>query len=204
MWQETSFRSATPSTGMKTSTPSALRCAAFVAAVSLCTALSAQSDTSSTSTSSSATDRGADMSAHTKLKHSDRAFFEKAAKSGMKEVEISQASIDRLMNPELKSFAQTMVTDHSKTNSELMALAARKGVTLPSKEMKWEEKWSKKTKDVDDDYIKTMVDDHEDDVKLFEKAAKSDDPEIAAFAQKTLPTLQHHLTMARDLKKAVK
>jgi putative membrane protein len=189
---------------MKTSTPSALRCAAFVAAVSLCTALSAQSDTSSTSTSSSATDRAADTSVHAKLKHSDRAFFEKAAKSGMKEVEISQASLDRLVNPELKSFAQTMVTDHSKANSELMALAARKGVTLPSKEMKWEEKWSKKTKDVDDDYIKTMVDDHEDDVKLFEKAAKSDDPEIAAFAQKTLPTIQHHLTMARDLKKAVK
>jgi putative membrane protein len=70
--------------------------------------------------------------------------------------------------------------------------------------MKWEEKWSKKTKDVDDDYIKTMASDHEDDVELFEKAAKSDDPDIAAFAQKTLPTLQHHLTMARDLKKTVK
>lgn len=139
-----------------------------------------------------------------KLKHSDRAFFEKAAKAGMKEVEVSQGTLDHLANPQVKSFAQMMVTDHSTANTELLALAARKGVTLPAKEMKYEEKWSKKTKDVDEDYMKEMVDDHEDAVKLFEKAAKSDDPEIAAFAQKTLPTLEHHLTMARDLRKMTK
>lgn len=142
----------------------------------------------------------------TKLKHSDKAFFEKAAKSGMKEVEISQGTLEHLTNPQVKSFAQMMVTDHSQANQELMALAAKKGVTLPSKDLKYDEKWSKKTndKDLDEDYIKQMVDDHEEAVKLFEKAAKSDDAEIAAFAQKTLPTLQHHLTMARDLKKMVK
>jgi len=143
----------------------------------------------------------------TNLKHGDRAFFEKAAKAGMKEVEISQSTLDHLSNPQVKSFAQMMVSDHSQANQELMALAAKKGVTLPSKELKYDEKWSKKAtkdKDLDEDYIKQMVDDHEEAVKLFEKASKSDDTEIAAFAQKTLPTLQHHLTMARDLKKMVK
>ena len=40
-------------------------------------------------------------------------------------------------------------------------------------------------------------------VKLFEKASKSDDAEVAAWAQKTLPTLQHHLMMAKDLKKTL-
>jgi hypothetical protein len=39
-------------------------------------------------------------------------------------------------------------------------------------------------------------------VKLFEKAAKSNDSDIAAFAQKMLPTLQHHLAVAEDLPKS--
>jgi len=100
-----------------------------------------------------------------------------------------------------------MVSDHSNANSELMALAASKGVVLPAKdtkEMKFEEKWSKKTKGVDEDYMDEMVSDHKDAVDLFEKAAKSEDPDIAAFARKTLPTLQQHLTMAKDLHKMSK
>lgn len=198
---------------MKNSTPSALKYALVASAVACCTALSAETSTSTsrTTTTSSAvapatTDRMATDTSDLKLKHSDRSFLEKAAKSGIKEVEISQGTLDHLNNPQVKSFAQMMVSDHSQANQELMALAARKGVTLPSKEYKYEEKWSKKAtdKDLDEDYIKQMVDDHEDAVKLFEKAAKSDDADIAAFAQKTLPTLEHHLTMARDLKKMVK
>jgi putative membrane protein len=87
-----------------------------------------------------------------------------------------------------------------------MALAQKKGVMLPARDktMKFEEKWSKKTKDLDDDYVKEMVDDHQDAVDLFENAAKSDDPEIAAFAMKILPKLQQHLSMAKDLSKVVK
>ncbi len=183
---------------MKIITPSALRCAAFISAVTLGTALWAQNGTSSTTTS------GMDTGTQVKLKHSDRAFLEKAAKSGLKEVSVSESVMDRLSNPELKSFAQTMITDHSRANDELMALAARKGVTLPAKNMKWDEKWSKKNKDLGEDYIETMVSDHKDAVKLFEKAAKSEDPDIAAFAQKTLPTLQQHLTMAEGLEKGLK
>jgi len=95
-----------------------------------------------------------------------------------------------------------MISDHTAANKELMDLAAKKGVTLPADDMKASEKWSKKDKDLDDEYIKEMKDDHEDAVKLFEKAAKSDDPDIAAFATKTLPTLQHHLAMIKEIKKA--
>ena len=143
----------------------------------------------------------ADMS---ELSHSDRTFIEKAAKGGMKEVEVSQAVEGRLTDPQVKSFAQMMVTDHTAANTELASLAARKGVTLPMDNMKTSEKWAKKDKDLDEDYVKEMKSDHEDAVKLFEKATKSDDADIAAFASKTLPTLQHHLSVVTDLKKMEK
>lgn len=139
-----------------------------------------------------------------KLSHADKAFFEKAAKSGMKEVDVSQAVVERLMNPGVRAFAQSMISDHNAANSELMALAARKGAVLPADKMKDVEKWSKKNGNIDKDYIDEMKEDHDEAVKLFEKAAKSDDAEIAAFAQKTLPALQHHLAMAKSLKETLK
>lgn len=141
------------------------------------------------------------------LQRSDRNFFEKAAKSGMAEVAISEGVLDRLAQPTVKDFAQMMVTDHGKANSELEALAGQKSVTLPTKDksiMDLSAKWNKKAKDADKDYVDQMVDDHEGAVKLFKDAAKSKDQDIAAFAMKTLPTLEHHLEMAKGLKKSVK
>jgi putative membrane protein len=137
------------------------------------------------------------------LSHSDRSFIEKAAKSGMKEVDVSKAVEGRVTDPQVKALAQMMVADHTAANTELMSLAATKGVTIPTDNMKASDKWSKKTKDLDEDYIKEMKEDHEEAVKLFEKAAKSDDADIAAFARKTLPALQHHLSMVKELKKTV-
>jgi putative membrane protein len=186
--------------GMKTH-PIALRCALVVSALSLCTTLSAETTTSSTTT----TERHATATttAEAKLSRNDRNFFEHAAKSGMKEVDVSRSVLDRLTNPQVKQFAQMMVDDHSGANTELASLAASKGVTLPVKETKAIEKWSKKTDELDEDYMEEMVSDHEKAVKLFEEAAKSKDPQIAAFASKTLPKLQAHLTQARTLEKLV-
>jgi putative membrane protein len=55
--------------------------------------------------------------------------------------------------------------------------------------------------DFDRRYAESMgVDAHEDTIELFEKAAGSaEDADIKAFAQKTLPKLQQHLKMAREL-----
>ena len=45
---------------------------------------------------------------------------------------------------------------------------------------------------------------HEDAVKLFQKSSKeAQDPDVKTFAAKTLPGLQEHLQMGRDLKKTV-
>ena len=183
--------------------PTALKSALLVSVLSLCTALSAETKTTSTTTT---TDHKvtAVNAADSKLKGSDRSFFEKAAKSGMKEVSVSQSAADRLTNPQVKDFAQMMITHHTATNAELTSLAAAKGVVLPVKEMKHNEKWSKKSKGVDEDYLEEMASDHKDAIDLFEKAAKSDDAAIAAFARKTLPTLQQHLVTAKELKSSLK
>src|SRR4051812_29210315 len=102
------------------------------------------------------------------LSHADRQFFEKAAKSGMKEVSVSEAVQPKLTTPAAKDFAQMMTSDHTKANEELQALAASKGVTLPAADPKPAQKWAKKDKDkdLDEDYLEEMVSDHKDAVEL--------------------------------------
>lgn len=139
------------------------------------------------------------------VSHGDKAFFEKAAKSGKEEVAVSQAALPHLTNSQAKEFASMMVSDHTGANEELKALAAKKAVTLPVKEpdvKKWAEG---KDRNFDKEYINKMVSDHEEAVELFTKASKkSDDPEIQAFASKTLPKLQQHFDQAKAIKKALK
>jgi putative membrane protein len=137
------------------------------------------------------------------LSHHDRAFLRKAVGGGMKEIDISRAVMDRLTNSQAKDMARMMISDHTAANEALTGLAANKGVKLPAEDVTVSDDWSKKTGDIDSLYAKEMVSDHMGAVKLFESASKSDDPDIAAFAQKTLPTLQHHLMMAQDLAKSL-
>lgn len=131
----------------------------------------------------------------------DRSFLEKAAKAGLKEVAISETVMGKLTTPSARGFAQAIIADHTASNQELTALAARKGVTLPAPDTKFTRKWADNDKNVDEDYLKEMADDHKEAVELYEKATKSNDADIAAFAQKTLPTLRHHLEMAKVQKK---
>ena len=56
--------------------------------------------------------------------------------------------------------------------------------------------------DFDKSYVDMMVDQHEDDVKLFEKAAKdAEDSEVRSFASRHLSSLQAHLDHANNLMK---
>lgn len=139
------------------------------------------------------------------MKHHDHEFLEDAAKSGMEEVSISRVAVDRSANPQVKEFAQMMVSDHTGANTKVIALASAKGVTLPADKTDVE-KWQKRdAKDFDQEYVDKMVSDHKRVVDLFEKEAKKgEDAELRAFAQTTLPTLLAHLDKAKELKKTVK
>jgi putative membrane protein len=173
---------------------------AAVISASLCSFLNAQPAPPPGSASAQAQ---APADATGGLSHRDRAFVRKAVGGGMKEIDISQAVMDRLTNTHAKELAKMMITDHTAANEALSTLAANKGVKLPEDDISVSDDWSKKTGDIDSMYAKEMVSDHLGAVKLFENASKSSDPDIAAFAQKTLPTLQHHLMMAQDLAKTV-
>jgi putative membrane protein len=141
----------------------------------------------------------------TAMSSQDRNFLMDAAMGGMMEVELGQLAVQKGASEAVKQFGQRMVDDHSKANTELTSLATSKGVTLPTElDAKHKDQVTKMSgrtgAEFDREYGKLMVSDHSKDVSEFEKeSTKGADPDLKAFASRTLPTLQEHLQLARAL-----
>jgi putative membrane protein len=140
-----------------------------------------------------------------KVSDMDQQFLEQAARAGTAEVKLGAMATEQAASPEVQQFGQRMVTDHTKANQELMALAQAKGIAVPT-EMDEQHQETAETlskmqgSKFDREYMRHMVMDHEKAVQLFSTASQeSKDADIKAFATKTLPTLQEHLHMARQL-----
>jgi putative membrane protein len=67
-----------------------------------------------------------------KLASDDKKFVMKAADAGMAEVEMGLLALRQASSDEVKQFAQRMVDEHGKANTELTQLAQSKGITLPA------------------------------------------------------------------------
>jgi putative membrane protein len=139
------------------------------------------------------------------LNSTDRRFVMDAAMGGMTEVELGRLATERGASDALKQFGQRMVDDHSSANTELTQLASGKAIQLPTaldaKHQALVAKMSRLSGAAfDRAYAKQMVKDHDKTVALFQgEAARGMDADLKTFAQKTLPTLQEHLRMARAL-----
>jgi putative membrane protein len=136
-------------------------------------------------------------------------FYTNAAQGGMAEVELSKLALAKSQNPEVKKFAQMMVSDHGKANDELKALAGKKNVKLPdgvngSQKSTMEDLGKLSGAEFDKKYVETMVKDHEKTVDLFEDNTTNSDADIKAFATKTLPTLKSHLEMITGIQSKMK
>jgi putative membrane protein len=133
-------------------------------------------------------------------------FVQKAGEGGMAEVAASKLAASKAQSPDVKKFADQMVKDHTKASTELSSIAKQKSLEVP-KSVNAEHKAgleklkSKSGADFDAAYMEMMKKDHDKTVALFNAASTSSsvDPDLQAFAKKTLPTLEHHQMMATDL-----
>src|SRR5665213_125461 len=135
-------------------------------------------------------------------------FVKEAAISDMFEIQSSQLAQDKGNAPE-KSFASQMITDHTKTSTELKGLVSSGKVKaeLPtaldsSHQSQFDKLKGASGKDFSSDYDSDQVSAHKDAVSLFQRYAKGgDNADLKDWAGKTLPALQHHLKLAQGLKK---
>lgn len=162
-----------------------------------------ESQTGSKSPGNASTNPSIGTNGDTKVKSSDRRFLDRVVKLNAEEVDVSRIVSQNATDPQVRKFAMEMVNAHEKVASELTALASSKGVALPNERdntKKWTEK---KSRDVDENYVKLMNRAHKTMLGLFEKAAKSDDSEIAAFANKYLPDIHEYYYKSETLKSQI-
>jgi putative membrane protein len=135
----------------------------------------------------------------------DQTFIKKAAVGGLAEVQLGKLAVEHAASPDVQQFGQRMVNDHEKANRELMAVVEPKGIAVPAaldrKHRQVADRLAKlRGPAFDRAYIQQMVKDHEEDVRLFRtEAQQGKDPKLKRLAANTLPTLEEHLTMARNL-----
>ena len=140
----------------------------------------------------------------------DKKFAKDAAVGGMTEVELGKLATQKASSDAVKQFGQKMVDDHTKANDQLKEIAGKESITIPDAlDSKHQSRINKLSKlsgaEFDKAYVKDQLKDHEQDVSEFQREAQNGtDPGIKQFAAATLPTLEEHLKMVKDLHKQEK
>ncbi len=132
-------------------------------------------------------------------------FVTQAAQSSLAEIQLSQLASQKGASNQVKSYAQQMITDHTRANNELKQLANQKKYTVPTS-LDPQHQTAKANlsrlsgQAFDTAYMQQMEQDHVKAVSLFQQeASQGQDQDLKSWAAKTLPKLQNHEQMARDM-----
>lgn len=134
----------------------------------------------------------------------DCQFATDALQAGMLEIRLSELAVTNAASEEVKRLAQEVIQEHTKTNTELKALAVTKKVTVPTSltaegQKRYDDLALKTGSSFDHAYSEMMVKDHQKAVAMFkEENLSGSDKDLKNMASITLPVLEHHLMMAND------
>ena len=151
-----------------------------------------------------------DTSTASQLSKEDRDFFDSATQGGLLEIKLGQMVTAKGASDDVKRFAQRMVDDHTKVNQRLADIGQKEGLSMPQElDKKHQDELDKMSQyagtKLDQEYMDRMVSEHKDDVKAFEKESKDGkDTSMKSFAASTLPTLNEHLALAKQINDRIK
>jgi putative membrane protein len=137
-----------------------------------------------------------------------QSFIKNAIEGNIAEVDIGKLAQEKGKNPDVKKFGQMLVDDHSKANEKAKAAAGQAGVEPPTGSSLTQKGTYAKLKilqgdSFDKSFASSMVSDHQNDIKEYEKAAGKDDA-VGRYAKEALPTLRTHLQHAQTLQQELK
>jgi putative membrane protein len=129
-----------------------------------------------------------------------------AASNDLFEILSGNLAQNKAKHPDVKTFAGQMITEHTKTSNQLKSLVRNKNLSFPTSPIPLHQRMlarleRENANDFDETYMEMQISAHEQAIALFESAAKTDtDPDLRAFAAKTLPALRTHLDLAHKTK----
>ncbi len=140
-----------------------------------------------------------------KIDNADAAAMKQLAQANLNEIEGGKTAASKAQSPDVKQFAQKMLTDHTQMLNDLKTLAQQKGVALPESasikdmaQLKLMERSS--GAEFDKKYMAEMVKDHQKDAQETQDlASKAQDPDFKAAVQKAHGKINEHLQMAQRI-----
>lgn len=137
----------------------------------------------------------------------DKDFMINAASGGIAAVDMARVALDKSTSPAIKEHAQHVLNDHTKANDELRKIATSKGITLAdvpnANDKAMVDKISATpASEFDKIYIQEAgVKAHQEMQTLFRNESTNGlDPDIKAFAARTLPTVETHLKQSEKIR----
>jgi putative membrane protein len=140
----------------------------------------------------------------------DAQFLVNAAEINMEEISLGQLAQQKGSSNHVKELGKMMEESHTKSLTELTALAQTKSISLPTSQTDnvkeaYKDLNEKSGNDFGKEYSSMMVKGHEKAIELFEKASNDcTDLDIKAWATATLPLLRTHLDQAMVCEKQCK
>jgi|SRR6185436_19034189 len=140
----------------------------------------------------------------------DAKFVTEVADINYAEIKLGELAQTKGVSAEVKELGKMMVKDHTKANSELMALAQKKSFSFPEGPSNdvisdYNSMNDLKGLDFDKKYSDKMVSGHKDAIDKFEKAATDcQDAELKTWAANMLPALHMHLDHSQKCEERVK
>jgi len=137
-----------------------------------------------------------------------QSFIKNAIEGNIAEVDIGKLAQEKGKSDGVKKFGKMLVDDHSKANEKAKAAASQAGVEPPTGSSLSEKATYAKLKVLQGDtfdrsFASSMVSDHQQDIKEYEKAAGKNDA-VGHYAKEALPTLKKHLQHAEALQQELK
>jgi len=139
-------------------------------------------------------------------------FVAKAAAGDRFEIDSSKLALSRSTNKDVTAFASEMIAAHTETSAAIKRAIGAAGVDItPSSALpgdlqaKLDDLAKVGAADFDKTYMAMQVDGHQAALDLMQRYAQDGDvAQLKQFAADAAPTVQHHLTMAKDIKALLK
>ncbi|MEO8533909.1 MAG: DUF4142 domain-containing protein [Flavobacterium sp.] len=142
-------------------------------------------------------------------KKDDSEFLVDIAEVNLAEIEIGKLAQTKSTNTEVKKFGKMLVDEHTKSASEVSALAKAKNFTLPtSLTEEGQEEYNKLNEksgvDFDKKFADMMIDGHEKAIDKLRKASEdAKDDDVKLWASNSIAGLTAHLEHAKMLKQGL-
>ncbi|HYZ89613.1 MAG TPA: DUF4142 domain-containing protein [Myxococcales bacterium] len=156
-------------------------------------------------------DRDRDSDAMPK-KLSEKELLPKLHHVNQEEIKAGQLAQQKGSSSDVKSYGQMLVKDHQKADQELTTIAKKVNVDLTAmmtdtksqekrevKQHKMDQLQSLTGKEFDRGFAQMMVNGHQHVIDLIKASRDDVSPDVKSFLDKTLPVLQKHLDMAKDI-----